>query len=75
MYQPVGSLDGILVSDEDVKCLAPGVYLNDSIINFYLKYLYYEQFSSIQRRSTYLFNSFFYSKLVSITDTNVSDAE
>ncbi|VDM18133.1 unnamed protein product [Hydatigera taeniaeformis] len=65
VYHPPGSKDGILLTEADVDCLSPGVFLNDTIINFYLKYLYFEQFSPLQRHATHLFNSFFYSRLCS----------
>ncbi|KAL5105440.1 Sentrin-specific protease 7 [Taenia crassiceps] len=73
VYHPPGSKDGILLTEADVDCLSPGVFLNDTIINFYLKYLYFEQFSPMQRHATHLFNSFFYSRLCSVhCDTSLS---
>nr|CDS22080.1 sentrin specific protease 7 [Echinococcus granulosus] len=73
IYHPPGSKDGILLTEADVDCLSPGVFLNDTIINFYLKYLYFEQFSPLQRHATHLFNSFFYSRLCSVhCDTSLS---
>ncbi|KAL7059101.1 hypothetical protein AAHC03_013919 [Spirometra sp. Aus1] len=65
VYRPPGSSDGILLTTEDVACLAPGSFLNDTIINFYLKYLFFEQLSAFQRQATHLFNCFFYSRLSS----------
>lgn len=62
-YRPPGSKDSIFLTYSDIDCLGPDQFLNDTIINFYLKYLYYEQFSAQQQHSTHLFNSFFYSKL------------
>ncbi|VDL97455.1 unnamed protein product [Schistocephalus solidus] len=65
VYRPPGSSDGILLTTEDVACLTPGSFLNDTIINFYLKYLFFEQLSAFQRQATHLFNCFFYSRLSS----------
>nr|CUU97455.1 hypothetical transcript [Hymenolepis microstoma] len=75
-YKPPGSKDSVFLTYADIECLAPGMFVNDTIINFYLKYLYYEQFSDQQRHSTHLFNSFFYSKLCAAhPETNSNDEE
>jgi len=54
---------GIPVTTEDEACLEEGVYLNDIIIDFYLKYLFEEVLSEEQRQKTYMFNSYFYKRL------------
>ena len=54
---------GIALTNVDVDCLDPGVYLNDIIIDFYLKYLYEEILTEKQRGKTYIFNSYFYTRL------------
>ncbi|XP_018654596.1 family C48 unassigned peptidase (C48 family) [Schistosoma mansoni] len=64
-YKPPGSTDSITITNNDIECLAPGALLNDAIINFYLKYLYFERLTSFQKQATYLFNVFFYSRLAS----------
>ncbi|CAH8292069.1 unnamed protein product, partial [Schistosoma turkestanicum] len=64
-YKPPGSTDSITITNNDIECLAPGALLNDAIINFYLKYLYFEQLTNFQKQATYLFNVFFYSRLAS----------
>lgn len=64
-YKPPGSTDSITITNNDIECLAPGALLNDAIINFYLKYLYFEKLTSFQKQATYLFNVFFYSRLAS----------
>ncbi|VUZ52139.1 unnamed protein product [Hymenolepis diminuta] len=75
-YRPPGSKDSIFLTYADIECLAPGMFVNDTIINFYLKYLYFEQFSDQQRHSTHLFNSFFYSRLCAAhPETNSNDEE
>ncbi|CAH8821833.1 unnamed protein product [Trichobilharzia szidati] len=63
VYKPPGSPDGITLTTEDISCLSPGGLLNDSIINFYLKYLYFEKLTKYQRHVTHLFNVFFYTRL------------
>uniref|UniRef100_A0A094ZUK5 Sentrin-specific protease 7 n=1 Tax=Schistosoma haematobium TaxID=6185 RepID=A0A094ZUK5_SCHHA len=64
-YKPPGSTDSITITNNDIECLAPGALLNDAIINFYLKFLYFEKLTSFQKQATYLFNVFFYSRLAS----------
>ena len=54
---------GIALTNVDVDCLLPGVYLNDIIIDFYLRYLYEEILTEEQRAKTYIFNSYFYTRL------------
>nr|CAH8868528.1 unnamed protein product [Trichobilharzia regenti] len=68
-YKPAGSVDGITLTKSDLQCLEPGALINDAIINFYLKYLYFEQLTDFQRQATHVFNVFFYSRL---TGGNVS---
>ncbi|CAH8867784.1 unnamed protein product [Trichobilharzia szidati] len=62
-YKPAGSIDGITLTECDLECLKPGALINDAIINFYLKYLYFEQLTDFQRQATHVFNVFFYSRL------------
>ncbi|CAH8622754.1 unnamed protein product [Heterobilharzia americana] len=64
-YKPPGSTDSVTLTDNDIACLIPGGLINDAIINFYLKYLYFEQLTESQKQATYLFNVFFYSRLAS----------
>nr|CAH8868516.1 unnamed protein product [Trichobilharzia regenti] len=59
-YKPAGSVDGITLTKSDLQCLEPGALINDAIINFYLKYLYFEQLTDFQRQATHVFNVFFY---------------
>ncbi|VDP80696.1 unnamed protein product [Echinostoma caproni] len=68
-YQPPGSTDSVILTSADLDCLTPGALINDAIINFYLKYLYFEQLSDLQRACTYVFNCFFYSRLSGMTPT------
>ncbi|VDK67032.1 unnamed protein product [Litomosoides sigmodontis] len=47
----------------DVEYLRPNEMLNDTIIEFYLKYIQMELVSSERRSSIFIFNPFFYSRL------------
>lgn len=53
----------IHVMETDVDRLRPGEFLNDVIINFYLRYLQREVFSDTVREKVHFFNTFFYSRL------------
>ncbi|CAH3121081.1 unnamed protein product [Pocillopora meandrina] len=71
---------GITVTTEDVACLAPGELLNDVIIDFYLKYIFFEKLSPADRERTHILSSFFYKRLTqrstsgsSNTSTSTSD--
>uniref|UniRef100_A0A0R3S207 ULP_PROTEASE domain-containing protein n=1 Tax=Elaeophora elaphi TaxID=1147741 RepID=A0A0R3S207_9BILA len=50
----------------DVEYLRPNEMLNDTIIEFYLKYIQMELVSSERRPSIFIFNPFFYSRLTQI---------
>ncbi|GAB6032823.1 hypothetical protein CHUAL_012025 [Chamberlinius hualienensis] len=52
------------ITTADFHCLNPETCLNDAIIDFYLKYVYFEKLSERDRKRTYIFSSFFYKKLV-----------
>ncbi|XP_064617471.1 sentrin-specific protease 6-like [Liolophura sinensis] len=62
-YRPVSERGGISISTEDLFCLREGEFLNDVIIDFYLKYLVNEVLSEEDRNRTYVFSSFFYKRL------------
>lgn len=62
IYPPQGK-GGISINTEDYQCLAVDQYLNDVIIDFYLKYLHQEIMSPEQRERTHIFSSFFYKRL------------
>ena len=63
IYPPSLKSGGIPITTLDVACLDEGTYLNDVIIDFYLKYLYEGVMSKEQREKTYIFNSYFYKRL------------
>ena len=55
----------VTVRMSDAERLNEGEFLNDTIIEFYLKYLYLQKLSSNTRKITHFFNSFFYQQLTS----------
>ncbi|XP_055007712.1 sentrin-specific protease 7 isoform X2 [Boleophthalmus pectinirostris] len=61
-FPPPPMKGGITVTMEDLQCLDIGQYLNDVIIDFYLKYLLQNAPESVARRS-HIFSSFFYKQL------------
>ncbi|CAG9540617.1 unnamed protein product [Cercopithifilaria johnstoni] len=56
----------------DVEYLRPNEMLNDTIIEFYLKYIQMELVSSERRPSIFIFNPFFYSRLTQMPPTGSS---
>uniref|UniRef100_A0A087YH30 SUMO specific peptidase 6a n=1 Tax=Poecilia formosa TaxID=48698 RepID=A0A087YH30_POEFO len=58
VYPPPPAKGGISVTNEDLHCLNDGEFLNDVIIDFYLKYLVLEDAQRI-----HVFSSFFYKRL------------
>lgn len=58
---------GISINTEDYMCLAIDQYLNDVIIDFYLKYLLSEHLGDEQRERTHVFSTFFYKRLTTMT--------
>lgn len=60
-YPPEGR-GRISINTEDYVCLAQDQFLNDVIIDFYLKYLV-EQLPSEQKAKVHVFSTFFYKRL------------
>lgn len=58
---------GISINTYDYLCLGSDNYLNDVIIDFYLKYLHLEIITSEQREKTHIFSQFFYKRLTTMT--------
>ena len=69
-YPPSGS-NCISVTAEDYCCLEKGVFLNDSIIDFFLKWLQFSKLKDKDRDRTHIFSTFFYKRLTT-TDRNKS---
>ncbi|KAJ7341671.1 hypothetical protein JRQ81_006142 [Phrynocephalus forsythii] len=63
VYPPPPSKGGISVTNEDLHCLNEGEFLNDVIIDFYLKYLVLEKLKQEDADRIHVFSSFFYKRL------------
>uniref|UniRef100_A0A8C3AGR0 Ubiquitin-like protease family profile domain-containing protein n=1 Tax=Cyclopterus lumpus TaxID=8103 RepID=A0A8C3AGR0_CYCLU len=61
-FPPPPLKGGITVTMEDLRCLDTGHFLNDVIIDFYLKYLLLNASAAVAER-THIFSSFFYKQL------------
>ncbi|KAK9994292.1 hypothetical protein SO802_023995 [Lithocarpus litseifolius] len=59
---PKGDPDAVSISKRDVDLLQPDTYVNDTIIDFYIKYLK-NQIQPEERNHFHFFNSFFFRKL------------
>ncbi|XP_055323757.1 uncharacterized protein LOC129578745 [Sitodiplosis mosellana] len=53
------TFDNIEITEDDLNCLRAHRYLNDKIINFYLKYMYRMMLTPEQQRRVHIFDSFF----------------
>ncbi|XP_048855087.1 sentrin-specific protease 7-like isoform X2 [Brienomyrus brachyistius] len=62
-YPPPPSKGGITVRMEDLDCLNSGEFLNDVVIDFYLKYLILEKAPKEMAERSHIFSSFFYKQL------------
>ncbi|KAE8625282.1 hypothetical protein XENTR_v10006215 [Xenopus tropicalis] len=60
VYPPPPTKGGLCVTNEDLDCLEHGEFLNDVIIDFYLKYLLLERFPKHFAERSHIFSSFFY---------------
>ncbi|XP_032669782.1 uncharacterized protein LOC116843458 isoform X2 [Odontomachus brunneus] len=65
VYPPPPAKGGIAINTEDYLCLAEDQFLNDVIIDFYLKYLTFEILSESDQHRTHVFSSYFYKRLTS----------
>ncbi|KAG9335124.1 hypothetical protein JZ751_005687 [Albula glossodonta] len=63
LFPPPPSKGGITVTTEDLECLDSGEFLNDVIIDFYLKYLMLEKAPKAVAERSHIFSSFFYKQL------------
>ncbi|KAL7299307.1 hypothetical protein TKK_0007887 [Trichogramma kaykai] len=69
IYPKPPAKGGICITSEDYMCLAAGEYLNDIIIDFYLKYVQEEVLSPKDRDRTHIFSSHFYTRLAKVPDS------
>ncbi|XP_066543082.1 sentrin-specific protease 7 isoform X2 [Hoplias malabaricus] len=60
----------ITVTTEDLECLDSGEFLNDVIIDFYLKYLLVRKAPNASVRKSHVFSSFFYKQLTRRDNAN-----
>ncbi|XP_072369677.1 sentrin-specific protease 7-like isoform X1 [Scyliorhinus torazame] len=63
VFPPPPTKGGLAVTTEDLECLEEGEFLNDVIIDFYLKYLLLEKAPKELAEHTHIFSSFFYRRL------------
>ncbi|XP_034219638.1 probable ubiquitin-like-specific protease 2B [Prunus dulcis] len=71
---PKGEADAVSISKRDVDLLQPETFINDTIIDFYIKYLK-NQIQSREKHRFHFFNSFFFRKLADLDKdpSSVSD--
>ncbi|XP_039023453.1 probable ubiquitin-like-specific protease 2B isoform X2 [Hibiscus syriacus] len=62
---PKGDFDAVSISKRDVDLLEPETFINDTIIDFYIKYLK-NQIEPEERQRFHFFNSFFFRKLADL---------
>ncbi|KAL1822962.1 probable ubiquitin-like-specific protease 2B isoform X2 [Daucus carota subsp. sativus] len=62
---PKGDPDAVSISKRDVDRLEPEIFVNDTIIDFYIKYLK-NKIDPSERHRFHFFNSFFYPKLAEL---------
>ncbi|XP_024083662.1 uncharacterized protein LOC106662776 isoform X5 [Cimex lectularius] len=63
VYPPPPTKGGISINTEDYACLGEDQFLNDVIIDFYLKWLFLTKLSPEDQKRTHIFSSFFYKRL------------
>lgn len=74
VYPPPPAKGGISVTNEDLYCLREGEFLNDVIIDFYLKYLVLEKIKQQDADRIHIFSSFFYKRLNQRERRNVPES-
>ncbi|KAM9835753.1 sentrin-specific protease 7b isoform 2-T2 [Aulostomus maculatus] len=62
-YPPPPCKGRITITKEDLACLEAGEFLNDVIIDFYLKFLLQEGVAGAVAQQSHVFSSFFYKQL------------
>ncbi|CCG83150.1 Ubiquitin-like-specific protease 2 [Taphrina deformans PYCC 5710] len=67
IYPNVKGQNSVTLYEEDLDRLEPDEFLNDSIVEFYLRYNY-DNLDEQQRGSAHVFNTFFYQRLTQKRD-------
>ncbi|XP_030060002.1 sentrin-specific protease 7 [Microcaecilia unicolor] len=73
VYPPPPTKGGLGVTIEDLDCLEPGEFLNDVIIDFYLKYLLLEKIPKHLAERSHIFSSFFYKCLTRKENNSIEE--
>lgn len=63
IYPPPPAPGGITLHLNDYQCLEEETYVNDNIINFYLKYLIRTEQTDTEQKRIHIFTTQFFSKL------------
>ncbi|CAA0807364.1 Cysteine proteinases superfamily protein [Striga hermonthica] len=71
---PDGDPDAVFITREDIELLQPKTFINDTIIDFYIKYLVNNSNKEKQRRF-HFFNTFFFQKLLDMDRDLSRDCE
>lgn len=72
---PQEGRDRISINTEDYICLSTDQYLNDVIIDFFLKYVHLEMLDDRTMEKTHVFSTFFYKRLTTMTTRNNKDVK
>jgi len=70
---PKEGTDRIQIIQDDLDRLAPEKQLNDSIIDFYLKWFFQEKCTPEQREEYHVFSTFFFVKIKGISRSNAAE--
>lgn len=65
------SYENIHITKKDMECLKPATFVNDNIINFYLKYMYRCMLNDNHRQRVHIFDSFFCEALDQMDEARV----
>ncbi|KAH9690386.1 putative ubiquitin-like-specific protease 2B [Citrus sinensis] len=73
---PEGDSDAVSISKRDIDLLQPDTFVNDTIIDFYIKYLK-NQIQAEEKHRFHFFNSFFFRKLADLDKdpSSISDGK
>ncbi|XP_076466538.1 uncharacterized protein LOC143297891 isoform X2 [Babylonia areolata] len=74
-YPPAPAKGGIAITNQDLFCLNEGEFLNDVILDFYLKYIFLEKLTEEDRQRTHIFSSFFFKRLTQKQARSAQDQE